>query len=342
MLQNYIHLLTFQFNHMYFNDKLFKSVEITFDAETTQLLKNLDLILKPFPGGFNLLTSNPELLKTTIDAYPIRFYINSKDPEYINYTQLPNYKISENLLYFNNLTINPSTNNKSLRLHSGEFVGDTDIVAVCQGHISIPGYDKTKTYRFSDALGDAIADQSVIQAKPDSEVFNISNLPQGLIRYSDGSAELGRTYYNPAAIWKKPLGILEIFTNSLLSQFVKNGTVEYAVNFNNRKTIWKYFLINPIYQKFNNLSIINKVKEQAFNGPLKQQVHLNTDALVFESKDEIALAEFSDDNFQLVENFDVGTHSGKIILKNLVKASSAQLFVDESPSGKKTYSHIYI
>jgi len=342
MLQNYIHILTFQFNHMYFNDKLFKSVEITYDEETTKLIKNLDLIIKPFSGGFNLLTSNPELLKTASDAYPIRFYINSKDPEYINYTELPNYKISGNLLYFNNLTTGTSTNNNSLLLHSGKFVGDTDIVSVCQGYITIPQYDSTKTYRFSNASGSAIADQCIMQAKPDSDVFNISNLPQGLIRYNNGSTELGRTYYNPATIWKKPLGIVEIFTDNLLSQFEKNGTVEYAVNFNNRKTTWKYFLINPIYQKFNNLSIINKVKEQAFNGPQKQQVHLNTDALVFESKEEIPLAEFSDDNFQLVENFDKGTHSGKIIIKNLVKASPAQLFVDDLQPSKKTYSHIYL
>ena len=342
MLQNYIHILTFQFNHLYFNDKRFRSVKITCDEETTKLIKNIDLIIKPFPGGFNVLTSNPELLKTTSNSNPIRFYINCKDPEYINYTELPNYKISENLFYFNNLTIGTSKNNNSLLLHSGEFVGDNDIVKVCNGYITMPQYDSTKTYRFSDASGNEIADQSIMQAKPDSDVFNISHLPQGLIRYGDGSTELGRTYYNPATIWKKPLGILEIFTDSLLSQFEKNGTVAYAVNFNNRKTTWKYFLVNPIYQKFNNLSIINKVKEQAFNGPQKQQVYLNAEALVFESKDVIPLVEFSDDNFQLVENFDKGTRSGKIILKNLVKASSAQLFVDESQSGKKTYSHIYI
>lgn len=342
MLQNYFHILTFQFNHMYFNDKLFKSVEITCDEETTKLLRNLDLIIKPFSGGFNLLTSNPELLKTTSTANPIRFYINCKDPEYINYTELPNYKISGNLLYFNNQTIGAPANNNRLLLHYGEFVGNNDIVAVCQGYITMPQYDSTKTYRFSDASGNEIADQSIMQAKPDSDVFNISHLPQGLIRYGDGSTELGRTYYNPATIWKKPLGILEIFTDSLLSQFEKNGTVAYAVNFNNRKTTWKYFLVNPIYQKFNNLSIINKVKEQAFIGPQKQQVHLIPDVLVFESKNEIPLAELSDDNFQLVENFDTGTRSGKIILKNLVKATPAQLFVDELQSGKKTYSHIYI
>jgi hypothetical protein len=69
---------------------------------------------------------------------------------------------------------------------------------------------------------------------------------------------------------------------------------------------------------------------------------LNPNVLVFESKNEIPLSEFSDENFQLVDNFDLGTHSGKIILKNLVKASPAQLYVDELQPGEKTYSHIYI
>lgn len=342
MLQSYSHILTLLFKHRYFNDELFKSIEITNDEGTNKLIKDLDLIIKPFPGGFNLLTSQTELLKTTHNASPLRFYLNSKDPEYINYTELPNYRLTDKLLYFNNLSINSSTNNNKLHLHSEEFVGEKEITPVCQLYITIPQFDATRKYRFTDASENDISAQNIVQVKSDSEVFSISHLPQGLIRYYLDSTELGKVYYNPTPIWKKPLGILEIFTNDLLTQFEKSGTVEYVINFNNRKTTWKYFLISPIYQKFNKLSIINKGKEQVFNGPLKQQVLLNPDALVFESKNEIPLTEFSEENFQLVDNFDLGTHSGKIILKNLVKASPAQLYVDEMHPGEKTYSHIYL
>jgi len=342
MLQSYSHILTLRFKHRYFIDELFKSVEITNDDETNKLIKDLDLIIKPFPGGFNLLTSQPELLKKASNASPLRFYINSKDPEYINYTELPNYKLTDKLLYFNNLSVNQSVNNNSLLLHSGEFVGVSGIIPVSQSYITIPQFDSTKRYRFSDASGNEISAPNIMQVKPGGDVFSISNLPQGLFRYYKDSTELGKVYYYPTQIWKKPLGILELFTNDLLTQFKKGGTVEYVINFNNRKTTWKYFLISPIYQKFNKLSIINKGKEQVFNGPHKQQVQLNPDVLVFESKNELPLTEFSEENFQLVDNFDLGTHSGKIILKNLVKASPAQLYVDELLPGEKTYSHIYI
>jgi len=342
MLQFYSHILTLRFKHRYFIDELFKSVEITNDEETNKLIRDLDLIIKPFPGGFNLLTSQPELLKTTNNANPLMFYVNSKDPEYINYTELPNYRLTDKLLYFNNLTVSSSTNKNNLLLHSEEFVGDNEIIPVSQAYITIPQFDSKKKYRFSDASGNEISAQNIVQVKPDSGVFSISNLPQSLIRYYLDSTELGKVYYNPTPIWKKPLGILELFTNDLLTQFEKSGTVEYVINFNNRKTTWKYFLISPIYQKFNKLSIINKGKEQVFNGPQKQQVQLNPDVLVFESKNEIPLTEFSEDNFQLVDNFDLGTHSGKVILKNLAKASPAQLYVDELQSSEKTYSHIYI
>jgi len=342
MLQFYSHILTLRFKHRYFIDELFKSVEITNDEETNKLIKDLDLIIKPFPGGFNLLTSQPELLRTASNVSPLRFYIHSKDPEYINYTELPNHKLTDRLLYFNNLSVNQSANNNSLLLHPGEFVGVSEIIPVSQSYITIPQFDSAKRYRFSDASGNEISAPNIMQVKPDGNVFSISNLPQGLIRYYKDSTELGKVYYYPTPIWKKPLAILEVFTDNLLTQFQKNGTVEYAVNFNNRKTTWKYFLISPIYQNFNRLSIINKGKEQVFNGPQKQQVQLNPNVLVFESKNEIPLSEFSDENFQLVDNFNLETHSGKIILKNLDKASPAQLFVDELQPGEKTYSHIYI
>ena len=170
----------------------------------------------------------------------------------------------------------------------------------------------------------------------------LSNLSQGLIIVHAGKQEAERIYYYPQAVWKKPFGILEIYTNTLLKHFREKGKTEYAVKFNNRQTIWKYFLVSPVYQKFNNLSIINKGKEQIFNGPEKQHVHEITDALVFESKNKIPLSENSEETYQMVENFDLTNRSGKIVLKNLPKASPVQLYRDETKSDDAVYSHIYI
>jgi hypothetical protein len=50
----------------------------------------------------------------------------------------------------------------------------------------------------------------------------------------------------------------------------------------------------------------------------------------------------SDENFQLVDNYDPVNRSGKVILKNMVKASSEQLFSDPAKSAGNAYSHIYI
>ena len=170
----------------------------------------------------------------------------------------------------------------------------------------------------------------------------LSNLSQGLIIVHAGKQEVERIYYYPQAVWKKPFGILEIYTSTLLKHFREKGKIDYAVKFGNRQTIWKYFLVSSVYQKFNNLSIINKGKEQIFNGPEKQHVHEITDALVFESKNKIPLSENSEETYQMVENFDLTNRSGKIVLKNLPKASPVQLYRDETKSDDAVYSHIYI
>ena len=339
MIQNYSHILTFIFKHRYFSDELFRTVDVTYDDETKKTVKNLDLIIKPFEGGIHLLTSQPELLSSLNSSVSIRLYFNCKDPQFHNYTELPEYQLSSGLLYFNNIS---TSSNKSIHLQSEKSVGQSEIVQVSSGIINIPDYDSAQTYRFADATGTEIPSQFIKYPRKGLNKFTLENYQQGLVLVSIGNKEVGKVYYNPNPIWKKPLGVVDIFIGALIKQFEKIGTIEYVINFNNRKTIWKYFLVSAVYQKFNNLSIINKGKEQVFKEPQKQLVHQNPEVLVFESKNEISLAEFSEENFQLVDNFDPKNHSGKIVLKSLAKASPDQLYNDVLNPSDKTYSHIYI
>lgn len=342
MQQTFNHILTFLFNHNYFSDKLFKSLEITLGEETSKLTRDLGIIIKPFPGGLHLLASDVELLKNNDETVPIRLNLFCKDNLYINYTELPNYNPSDNILYFNNLTENSGSSENSFYVHNTEFTGETEIVQLCNGRINISSFSADKKYLFTDVAGAEISSHNIRQSKTIPGEFILSNLSEGLVRIKENGAEISRIYYNPKQIWKKPIGIIEIFTDILYNQFTEKGKVEYLVNFNNRETIWKYFLVDPVYQKFNNLSIINKGKEKIFGSPVKQLINQNLGALVFESINKIPLSELSEENYQLVDNYDNGSGKGKIILKNLARPSPEQLFRDENRLNETIYSHIYI
>lgn len=342
MRQTYTHLLTFLFRHRYFRDDLFKSIEIIFAEGTPKLIKDLGIILKPFSGGFHLLASDPELLDSLNDQTPIQLHLKSKDPQYINYTELPAYQLSDKLLYFNNLSAEFDKKSNGFILQKEEFVGLNELVQISYGKIDIPASGSNQQYRFTDATGHEISSQCITRSVQDSNEFLVSNLSQGIIRVFAETKEVKKVYLYPKAIWQKPMGIVEIFPGELLRHFKEKGKAEYTVNFNNRQTIWKYFFVSSVYQKFNNLSIINKGKEQVFNAPQKQLVYKNPDAWVFESKMKIPLSELSDESYQLVDNYDSVHRTGKVILKNLVKATPEQLHFDITKSEAPAYSHIYL
>jgi len=342
MRQTYVHLLTFQFKHRYFRNDLFKSIGISYAEGTSKLINDLGIIIKPFTGGFHLIASDPKLLIDENDAHPIQLHLFCNDPLYINYTELPTYRLADKLLYFNNLIEVFDQKSNSFQLQLSEFVGPNELVQISSGKINIPISVSNPEYRFTDASGIEISSQCIKQSAPGSNEFFLSNLSQGIIRVLADSKEVYKVYFNPKTVWKKPMAIAEIFPGQLIRHFKEKGKVDYAIIFNNRQTIWKYFLVSQVYQKFTNLSIINKGKEQVFNAPQKQHVYKNPETLVFESKIKIPLSELTDETYQLVDSFDPEHRSGKVIHKNLAKASPEQLHFDLTKSEEPAYSHIYL
>ncbi len=342
MTQNYRHILTFWFKHNYFSDSLFRSFELSVAEDSRRIINNLGLIIKPFPGGFYLLTSDPELLGSDENNQPIQFNLNCKDPLLINYTELPSYNLRDNIIYFNNLSTNVETENKSISIHKNKYVSGSDIVQIIQNEIIIPRYDPDKNYQFRDALGNEISSAFISPTTTKPGTFLISGIDPGLVRIFSSGQEIVKFYHNPTSVWKKPICIVELFIGELHKQYQPEKKVDYSISFDNRKTTWKYFLTNEAYLNYTNLSIINKAKDQIFLPPQKQAVHHNISALVFESKTKIPLVEFTEDSFQLVDKYDPVKRSGIPVFKNLPKASSQQLFTDTTESSGNIYSHIYI
>lgn len=342
MLKSFNHILTIFFNHRFFSDNQLKSISIKYERDTLQKIRNLDIIMKFFPGGAHLLATNPELLDTKNETEPIRLMLNSNDSLFFNYTELPSYQPSHNLLYFNNLNVKLPTKGNRFPLHKNDFVAQNEVVPVSNGQLIIPGYDEKNKYVFTDAKGNEIGTQFIRQSQPGSDNFFLSNISDGLVRIKENNKEVAKFYCYTNAVWRKPLGIVEIYPGMLYKHFKEKGKLEYVINFNNRETVWKYFLVDPVYEKFKNLSIINKSKEEVFKNPEKELINDNKEALVFESKKKIPISEYSNDTFQLVDDYDPKLKPGKIILRKLPNASPDILYNDEANPAETIYSHIFI
>jgi hypothetical protein len=210
---------------------------------------------------------------------------------------------------------------------------EEDMLRLSHGQFKIDKYDPDRAYVFKHVFDRAIPDQSIAMTDPDTGQMAISEIPQGVVCVFDGDTLVDSVYYYPKAVWKKPLGTIEIFTKALYHHYKNGIKVDYSINFDNRKTIWKYFLISKEYQKFNDLTIINSAREQIF-----EVERMDDESLVLTSKYELPLSEHSSDTFQLVDNFTPGQRSETVILQHLVKPSPDQLYRDDD----KLYSHIYL
>ena len=326
---SYSHIVTVSFKHQYFKEGIFKSLNTSFAEYTPKIMRDLGLIIKPFPGGFYLLAAHPESLNTNENSLqPIRLYFNSNDPDYINYTVLSGYNPSDTVLYFNNLI-------DSTLLHESEYVAIDEVIPLSSEKITIAEFEDSNNYIFMDSTGQEIPKDHFQQSTEKSNEFIVTNQPEGLIRIFENGSEITSVFFVPKGIWKKPLGILDIYPGKLYQDYKKSGKQDYVVQFSNRYTIWKYFLVSPEYQKFKNLSIVNSNNEPIFYPPKAQEI-ANSMSWVFESINELPLLDYSEKPLKLVneETTDV--------LKSLPRPSPVQLYRDDKNSTEPMYSHIYI
>lgn len=285
----------------------------------------------------HFLVSDKELMQTESDTQPIRLYLSCNDPYFINYTDLPpEYTPLDSVLYFNNLSHDSNAPDGSSYLHADEFVGSGEVVPLSFGKFSLPSAYERSNLTFLDSRDQLISTENIRRSNNIPGEFVITGLQEGLARIIAEEQELNPVYYVPNRIWKIPMAVVELYPGKLHDALKTTRNLRYALNFNNRQTIWKYFLVDPVYQKFNKLSIINGKKEAIFDALDREQTQAD-DPLVFISKNPIPLLEYSEDTFRLVDD-----NKSPPVIKSLPRASPEQLYRDDTSSDQPNYSHIYI
>jgi len=108
----------------------------------------------------------------------------------------------------------------------------------------------------------------------------------------------------------KPFGHLKIALDEKLP-------LDNYIIFTAPSLYWRYIIRSPHLLDYSALAITNKNKNIVFDGPYPVTLPNGDPALAFVSPNVIPQKELSELNWQLIENYDTKTNSGRTIMPNL-------------------------
>ncbi|HSF52552.1 MAG TPA: hypothetical protein VLA71_02315 [Algoriphagus sp.] len=330
MDQQFFHVASVNFFHEYNGNGRYDGFLTAMSTETRQRLNNLRLLVKPFFGGFHLVSSDPELLSDEQD--PILIRLVAKDPLFYNFTDLgQEFRPNSKVFYFSDL----NTDQNSGSLHLKDFVTVADSLLVLNQAL------------LKDFLPSLNSGEFKLR-----DPGNPAVLPRDYTRYFQENGEsvfflengMGtRGYYKSSqGMEKVPFGVVSLHPDKLYRRIRISGSMlPLQVRFKTRKTIWKYILSDKVFDKFSNLSVIDAQNREISFKEGEFEIQPAWKVRSFESEVEIPFNADFNPRFQLVEKSKDENQAGKVIYKQLPKASPEQLH--PLPTNKEVlYSHIFI
>lgn len=322
---------TLQIRHEYFIQNEPGFSQLTIPQESKKSLNNLNLLVKPFNNGFHILGGDISLLKE--EWNPIHFHFSIQDPLFYNYSDLEDFKPGKFLIYLSNKVVYQMEEPGKMRLSTEEFVSKESLVTARQGNIQFNGLPINDLFTLTDESG------KIQDISAGGQFQNVS-YEEGM--YTISGKDLTQTFYFfPQRIFRSPDLVFTIYPAQLYEEYQKNGSAHFLAKFKSRKTKWRYILTDPIYRKFQKLSIIDiKKKTIPFE---EKEIEFNELGRYrcFESIETIILQDSNNGYFQLVEKPDLDPNNEKIVLKALPGASPEFLIQEAFPNGD-IYSHIFI
>lgn len=340
MQQQFTHIATLLYKHTYFEEGTFSKLITQLASASREVLRDLGILLKPFEGGIHILTSEIDLLNTTGMETPLRITLVCNDPYFINYTNLPIFQPVNDCLCFHNLGTTNTQDTGVLRLQKEPFVGVDEVMKVSNGKVSLRSFDPEANYTFSNASGAQLAAPFVQHPNPSVNYFLINDIPEGIIYVFENNVlkETESLYFQPSSLWKQTLGVVELYPRTLYHHYTENeNTVYYSIDFDARKTIRKYFIVQNSANPFEQLTIIDRDRKEIF-----ERGEDDNGAAVFISKASHPLSNTPNLPLQLVNNFVTGAHQEKIVVAHLPQPSPNKLFPSKNPEDTILSSHIYV
>ena len=305
---NFQKLFAIDMAHNFYVDGMPRQLHIIPTEECQHTMRNYKLIFRPKEGGCLVLSRSDELGKMLLKkniSLKLSFMIQSADPFFINYTDLP-LTSTKNIYYFNNLEANINGDGQKL-LHKDEFVNARNQIVARQPYFNHQFGEPISTAKLwvEDEEGNEVWTQGIEANKIESYPIDLRYEPTGkyVLKAEGGySFDFYTTLVNPEMY----LGFIDVFlTDNVTADYraiVEDGVVSqgYVIHFNNRATRWKYFLIPKGKAKEQDEYKVESVKKEVeFSEPEEVRLVNGVLAHMIVSKNAIPLKEHPVDKFLL-------------------------------------------
>jgi len=268
----YTELFTLSVEQLFYRNKVCKQyqadpvTDITFvpTPECRIVMNSMDLLFKPTPstGGFTLFASvagttagGNELLRFAAKkADKLSFLLLLKNPELLNFNDLPVQTGADHIYYFSNNITDAAVVRNNLHLSQADGgAAEADSIktsgAAYAFHSATPVTPGTAVIKHLPT-GAGIAEKNIITQGGASDVlFDLSALPSGRCQLLINHV-LEEEFYYPGAIPTGPLfGVVEIALSPLLNanyrvieadRSLTPERPQFKLRFVNRPTIWRY------------------------------------------------------------------------------------------------------
>jgi hypothetical protein len=364
----YAELFSLSIEQLFYQNKICKKYQVSpvLDlqikpiAESQQIMQQMDLIFRNTDenGGFIILAgtrgknaAGNDLVRSPAGGNAkLVFGIILKNPEVINFNDLPTELISNGIYYFNN-EVNDNTAPRDALHLSKDATGVSGINDVAKRVNTAYHFHAAGPVAEGAALvqhiltGQTIEPVSLINQAGEADInFDLTHLPSGECQLLINGTSADSFYYAGNFSIEPVFGIIEILLSPAISSNYRiiepDGSLTpdrplFIIRFKNRKTIWRYtFYLQPNSPLYQEITALNASEKADFLEKLNvvsndasvsfKQSNITDTVLTFESANPLLLQE----NYFLPPGINTSLH---LMLKKYIGASNESVVRDNLP-----------
>ncbi len=346
-------LLSLKVGHAYYADGISRDLTFQPTPDTELNLKNLRILFRETPEGFVLLADAKKSLSLVksplLKVEKLSFYIRNSNPRFYNFTDLA-FPTAGSLFYFHNRMENLAGKQKIKLLHSGETFSAKEEEQVRWSsrrfEYELAGGKKAAKWELADALGNKLpADSAVLPEGAGKLRIDLRDRPEGAFSLKAGDKPF--VFYTSDKVLDGYFGILDIYLDQASGKYSWIGkdqfiSQEYHLQFLNRKTYWKYFLVDQSAKKekpnFSDPTLSINGTELPFGKFTFTELPNKHQAAVVESTEPLALEEHVSENDKILLKMK---RDGKLLAKPIKLAKPGVEIVKPDKASGKIYSEIF-
>jgi len=307
---------------------------------TTYWLNKLNFIFKKNNEGFDIgfNTERKEAIAYLIEQNPelkLSFLVYSQDNYFYNFTNIATEKISDFVFHASNLKA--QADGTGFRLHQENELTTRDLYVPQENFLEIIA-ETEKNVKIYGEKDNLILEKKLQPVA--KHCLNLSHLEAGLYRYQIDKGKKEDFFYLEN-INRKPVALIDIFLDAPKSGILEENKLvfrEYSLNFGNRATFWKYFIV-PKYSNGSKHFSIETDEQVRFDKSQAVRLPNGEQGFLIESKESLFLKQITDYNFQLKKHQSENA-DGRIVLKRMPVPSVLQIKPDRQAG--KVYSEIIV